>query len=88
LATSILLMHGFVYAVAFRGTHELSEDTPRWHAFVRFTLPGYIVAIGISLYVLWTFGRLDHLEAMQILMSVIVSGFPASIGAAAARLIL
>ena len=88
LATSILLMHGFVYAVAFRGTHELSEDTPRWHAFVRFTLPGYIVAIGISLYVLWTFGRLDHLEAMQILMSVIVLGFPASIGAAAARLIL
>lgn len=88
LALSILIMHGFVYAVAFRGSHELSEGTPAWHALVRFTFPGYIVAVVISLYVLWTFGRLDDVTSAQILMSAIVLSFPGSIGAAAARLIL
>src|SRR5690606_31930208 len=88
LVLSIALMHAFVYAVAFRGTHELTEKTPGWHAFVRFTLPGYIIAILISVYVLWTFGRLDDTAPTQVLMSVIVLGFPGSIGAAAARLIL
>lgn len=88
LVLSILLMHGFVYAVAFRGTHELTEETPWWHAFVRFTLPGYIVAMLISLYVLWTFDRLDDMAPTQILMSAIVLSFPGALGAAAARLIL
>lgn len=88
LALSILIMHGFVYAVAFRGSHELSEGTPAWHALVRFTFPGYIIAVAISLYVLWTFGRLDDVTSAQILMSAIVLSFPGSIGAAAARLIL
>lgn len=85
---SITLMHGFVYALAFRGGHELSPDTPQWHAFVRFTMPGYVVAILISLYVLWVFGRLDDTAWTQILMTTIVLALPASIGAAAARLIL
>ncbi|CAD7048647.1 TIGR02587 family membrane protein [Pseudorhizobium endolithicum] len=88
IGVSIVVMHGFVYAVAFRGTHELSEETPGWHAFVRFTLPGYVVAFLISLYVLWTFGRLDDTAPTQILMSAVVLSFPGSIGAAAARLIL
>ncbi|WP_246617570.1 TIGR02587 family membrane protein [Rhizobium populisoli] len=85
---SIAIMHGFVYAVAFKGTHELPEDTPWWHAFFRFTLPGYIVAMAISLYVLWTFGRLDDTAPTQMLMSAIVLAFPGAIGAAAARLML
>lgn len=88
VALSIAIMHAFVYAVAFKGAHELGEDTPRWHAFIRFTLPGYMVAMLISLYVLWTFGRLDDTAPTQILMSVIVLAFPGAIGAAAARLIL
>ncbi|WP_245282145.1 TIGR02587 family membrane protein [Rhizobium sp. LC145] len=85
---SIAIMHGFVYAVAFKGTHELSEETPWWHALFRFTLPGYMVAVLISIYVLWTFQRLDDAALTQVLMSVIVLSFPGAIGAAAARLIL
>lgn len=88
ICVSIAIMHGFVYAVAFKGTHEISEETPRWHAFFRFTLPGYMVAMLISLYVLWTFGRLDDTAPPQMLMSAIVLSFPGAIGAAAARLIL
>lgn len=85
---SIALMHGFVYAVSFEGGHELSPDTPWWHAFVRFTMPGFVIALSISLYVLWSFERVDDTSAVNILISVIVLAFPASLGAAAARLIL
>lgn len=85
---SIAIMHAFVYAVSFRGTHQIPDGTPRWHAFFRFTLPGYIVTMLISLYVLWIFGRLDDTGATQILMSAVVLSFPGAIGAASARLIL
>jgi putative integral membrane protein (TIGR02587 family) len=84
---SIIVMHGFVYAVSFKGGHEL-EDTPAWHAVIRFTLPGYVIALLVSVYCLWSFGRLDGAAAMPALMSTIVLGFPGAIGAAAARLIL
>jgi putative integral membrane protein (TIGR02587 family) len=85
---SLALMHGFVFAVGFKGGSELTPDTPWWSAFVRFTLPGYAIALAISLYVLWTFGRLDGNAAGQTFMAVVVLAFPSSIGAAAARLIL
>lgn len=85
---SIMLMHAFVYAVAFRGTHQLTPNMPMWHALVRFTLPGYVVTSIISLYVLWTFGRLDDVSFTQAMMFMIVLNFPGAIGAAAARLIL
>lgn len=85
---SIALMHAFVYAVAFRGAHQLAPDMSRWHAVLRFTLPGYVVTSIISLYVLWTFGRLDNVSLTQALMFMIVLNFPGAIGAAAARLIL
>jgi putative integral membrane protein (TIGR02587 family) len=85
---AIAIMHAFVYAVSFRGTHEIPDGEPRWHAFFRFTLPGYVVTMLISLYVLWVFGRLDGTAGTQILMSAIVLSFPGAIGAASARLIL
>jgi putative integral membrane protein (TIGR02587 family) len=87
VALSIIVMHGFVYAVSFKGGHEL-EDTPGWHALVRYTLPGYVIALLVSVYCLWSFGRLDGTGSMPALMSMIVLGFPGAIGAAAARLIL
>ncbi|WP_438750075.1 TIGR02587 family membrane protein [Pararhizobium sp. O133] len=85
---SIALMHAFVYAVSFKGGHELSSDTPWWHALIRFTLPGYVIALLISLYALWSFGRLDGGSFTPAMMAMIVLAFPGAIGAAAARLIL
>ncbi|WP_234794714.1 TIGR02587 family membrane protein [Xaviernesmea oryzae] len=85
---SIAVMHGFVYAVSFKGGHELSDDVPRWHALIRFTMPGYAIALLISVYCLWSFGRFDGAQAMPALMAVIVLGLPGAVGAAAARLIL
>lgn len=88
IIASIALMHGFVYALSFVGSHELEEGTPTWHALVRFTLPGYVVAFAVSTYCLWTFHRLDDIAITQAAMTIVVLSFPSAIGAAAARLIL
>jgi len=85
---SLILMHGFVYAVEFRGQAALPPDTPFWSAFLRFTVVGYGLSLLISLYVLWTFGRTDGEAPAHIAMAMVVLGFPAAVGAAAARLIL
>ena len=85
---SAIYMRDIFNAEPFIGGHELSPETPWWHAFVRFTLPGYVVALGICVFTLWIFERLGDSSAVEIMLSVIVLGFPASLGAAAARLIL
>ncbi len=88
IAASLAVMHGFVYALSFKGSHDLAEGTPSWHAFVRFTLPGYLIAGLISAYCLWTFHRTDDIGSTQTLMTTVILSFPGAIGAAAARLIL
>jgi putative integral membrane protein (TIGR02587 family) len=86
--TSLLLIHGFVYAVSFRGGHEAPEGVWRPDLFLRYTVPGYAIALVVSGYVLWTFGRYDDQALARMLMQAVVLGFPASIGAAAARLVV
>ena len=88
VALSLALMHGFVFALGFAGGSEVSPDEPWWSAFVRLTLPGYVVALAISLYVLWLFARTDGLDFAGVVMAMVVLAFPSAIGAAAARLIL
>ncbi len=85
---SIILMHGFVYAVEFKGTEERPDGATWWSIFLRYTVTGYALVVLMSFYVLWTFGRTDDLGVMQALMPVIVLSFPAAVGAAAARLII
>ncbi|CAN7598359.1 TIGR02587 family membrane protein [Agrobacterium tumefaciens] len=85
---SVAIMHGFVYALHFKGSHKLHEGQQWWQSFIRFTLPGYVIAIAISIYTLWTFERLDHTSLSQIMSAAVILGVPASIGAASARLIL
>ncbi len=87
VALSIAIMHAFVYALAFRGGEGAGSHSG-WSRFLRFTLVGYVVCLAISLYVLWTFGRLDALAATPAAMATVVLAFPAAVGAAAARLIL
>jgi putative integral membrane protein (TIGR02587 family) len=86
--TSLLLIHGFVYAVSFRGGHEAPEGVWRPDLFLRYTVPGYAIALVVSGYVLWTFGRYEHEALPRMVMQAVVLGFPASIGAAAARLVV
>ena len=87
IALSIIVMHGFTYALEFSGTAPMPERG-RWAAFFFFTVVGYAIAICVSLYVLWTFGRTQDASWTQIMITATVLGFPAAVGAAAARLIL
>jgi uncharacterized membrane protein len=56
--------------------------------FLRFTVVGYAVALLVSAYVLWTFGRFEGEALDSVVMQAMVLAFPAALGAAAARLIL
>ncbi len=86
---SLLLMHGFVYAVGFHGQEKRSpEGSSFLSIFLRYTTVGYAVALMVSFYLLWTFGRTDGLSMEEMLKQTVVLGFPAALGAAASRLIL
>lgn len=88
IGVSLLMMHAFVYAVSFRGTPAIDRDAGGVRLFACFTLVGYAAALIVSAYVLWTFGRFDGLGPNAALLQTIVLAFPASLGAAGARLIL
>jgi putative integral membrane protein (TIGR02587 family) len=85
---SLLVMHAFVYALEFHGTASIPPETRFWSVFLRYTIVGYAVALLMSLYILWTFGRTDGLALTQTVSILVVLGFPSAVGVAAARLIL
>lgn len=85
---SLLVMHAFVYALEFHGTASIPPETRFWSVFLRYTIVGYAVALLMSLYILWTFGRTDGLAFTQTVSILVVLGFPSAVGVAAARLIL
>jgi putative integral membrane protein (TIGR02587 family) len=58
-----------------------------WSVSLAMTGIGYTIALSISLYILWTFGRTDGLTFAQLVKEMIVLGFPAALGAGAARLL-
>jgi putative integral membrane protein (TIGR02587 family) len=83
---SVVLMHAFVFALEFRGHHAGAASA--WSAFVRFSLPGYMVALALSAFMLWIFGRFDGQSPYHALQLSVTLAFPSAVGAAAARLIL
>ena len=85
---SLAMMHAFVYAVEFRGQRAIAAGVSPWSEFLRLTVVAYALALLVSLFVLWTFGRTDGLALPELLTETVVLGFPAALGAAAARLIL
>lgn len=85
---SLLMMHAFVYAVEFRGQRAIAHGISPWSEFLRLTVVAYALALLVSLFVLWTFGRADGVPLAELLIQTVVLGFPAALGAAAARLIL
>lgn len=85
ILASLMLLHLLVYRLGFAG-QEAHEG--HMAAFLEFTLPGFAIALLVSLYVLWTFGRLEGLALHEVVSTMIVLGFPASLGAALARLVV
>jgi putative integral membrane protein (TIGR02587 family) len=85
---SLVLMHAFVYAVEFPGQHKPLAGATFAGLFLRYTVAGYVLVLLICFYLLWTFDRTAGLSLREIVSACVVLAFPASIGAAAARLIL
>jgi putative integral membrane protein (TIGR02587 family) len=85
---TLILLHAFVYALGFAGQEESSEGSGFGRRFVGYTLPGYGIALLVSVYVLWSFGRTDGADLEHVAAMTVVLGFPAAIGAAIARLVV
>jgi putative integral membrane protein (TIGR02587 family) len=81
---SLLVLHALVFTVGFAGQEQHESQA---QAFVHFTLAGYGIALLVSLYILWTFGRLDA-GLSDTVRAIAVLGFPATVGAAIARLVV
>jgi putative integral membrane protein (TIGR02587 family) len=84
---SLAVLHGFVYTVGFKGQEPQAEMSFA-RVFVAYTLAGFAVALCVSVYVLWTFDRLDGVSPTEMAGMVAVMGFPAALGAAVARLVV
>ncbi|HEV7369176.1 TIGR02587 family membrane protein [Arenibaculum sp.] len=87
-ALSLALMHGFVFAVEFPGSPPRRPGATFMGLFLRYTVVGYTIVLAICLYLLWTFGRMEGTGGAELASACVVLGFPCSIGAAAARLIV
>lgn len=84
IGLSLFVLHVLVFSVGFAG-QEAHEGHAR--AFAHYTLAGYGLALLVSLYILWTFGRLDSGVGGAVRATVVLS-FPAALGAATARLVV
>jgi len=84
---SIVIMHTFIYALEFSGGSSVDNET-RVGLFFRFSATGYAIALLTSAYVLWSFGRFDGVPPGEMVLMATVLALPATVGAAAARLIL
>lgn len=82
---SIVLLHAFVYELGFRGQEERAGFVQE---LLRFSVPGYVVALAVSAFLLWALGRFAHTGLLVVVTESVVLALPASLGAAAARLIL
>lgn len=87
IAASILVLHLFVYALGFPGEHRRRRAGGLARTFMTYTIPGYAIALAISAYCLWTFGRFEGVAMHEQATMIVVLGFPAAIGAATARLV-
>ncbi|TNC71685.1 TIGR02587 family membrane protein [Rubellimicrobium roseum] len=85
---SVAVLHAFVYSLDFSGQERLPGDGGFRRSFFGFSVAGYGIAVLVSLYVLWTFGRTDGTEPGLVAMMTVVLGFPAALGAALARLVV
>lgn len=86
--TSMAILHAFVQTVELKSHRAIPPDTPRWSLFLRYTAVGYATVLVVSAYILWTFGRFDGAGLGQVLASTVVLSFPATLGAAAVRVLV
>ena len=85
---SIIILHAFIHGVELRAHQTIPKDTPAWSLFLRYTVVGYATVLVVSAYILWTMGRFEGAGMAQVLAATIILAFPATLGAAAVRILL
>lgn len=85
MGLSMLLLHIFVFEVGFAGQEE--QETPLG-ALLHFTVPGYAICLLASMGILALLGMNDAHGMGAVMANTVVLAFPASLGAAAARLLV
>ena len=90
LATlSILQIYALVYAVDFRNHEHDGAGHPSHRHLIIETVGVYAIAIALSTYLLWTFGRIGPETGLHASVDIVVTlGFATSFGAAAAELLI
>ena len=82
---TLVLTHAILYGSGFVGQEEAGSFR---RGLLAYTLPGYALALVLSAFLLWTFGRYDETGAVVVVVEAVVLALPAGLGAAAARLVL
>jgi len=75
------------YGAGFEG-HEAAEPGSGASTFIRLATVGYALALAVSAFLLYVFGRFEDTQLAPAIHETVVLGLPATVGAAAARLIL
>ena len=86
IGLSILLLQVTVYNLGLPQQSKRTTSHPA-SALLRFTFPGYAIAVLASAYILWTFGRLDG-AFEEAAATIAVLALPGAVGAAIARVVI
>jgi putative integral membrane protein (TIGR02587 family) len=84
---SLAVLHFFMHGVGFEG-HAAADPSGGVSTFFRLAVVGYSLALIVSAFLLYVFGRFDDTQIAPAIHATVVLGLPATVGAAAARLIL
>jgi putative integral membrane protein (TIGR02587 family) len=87
VAFSLALLHFFAHGVGFEG-HAAAQPGGAVSTFFRLAVVGYALALAVSAFLLYVFGRFDDTQIAPALHTTVALGLPAAIGAAAARILL
>jgi putative integral membrane protein (TIGR02587 family) len=87
VALSLLLLHFFMQGVGFEG-HAAAAPGGALSTFLRLSVVGYALALIVSAFLLYVFGRFDGSDLAAGLHTTIALALPATAGAGAARLTL
>ncbi len=86
LATVVLTL-GIVFVAEGMRRRSRGEIGPLDHPLGE-TIAAYVIGLGVSLALLWVFGRMDGVGPVQIVQRVVVLGIAAAIGAAVGRVFI
>ncbi len=85
---SMAIGGAILYYSDFKGSHRSVAEPDSKTDVVAGVVIMYAVSLATSAFMLWFFGRFEHLSLHAIAAEMVVLGFPAALGASAGRLLL